>query len=90
MRVSSKKEITLTIREHKELLRLVHERVDLENPRWLLRKFKINQCRRKFLNDLLYEAGCSGEICSMVSAYEDWSAELHRVYHRINKSTPCK
>jgi hypothetical protein len=90
MRVSSKNEIIFNPREYKELRRVVHERIDLENPSWLRRKSTINQCKRKFLNEILCEAGCDSSICNTVAVREGWSADLHSAWHRINGVELCR
>lgn len=89
MRVSSKNKITLSSREYKELHRVVHERLDLENPSWLRREFAINQSKRKFLNEVLCDAGCDGSICNTIAAREGWSADLHSAWHRISGAGLC-
>lgn len=90
MRVYSKNSITLSSREYKELHRVVHERIDLENPSWLRRKFAINQSKRKFLNEVLCEAGCDSNICNTVAARVGWSADLHSAWHRISGAELCR
>lgn len=58
-------------------------------PGWLRARFKINQRRRKLLNDWLWEANLGKEYCSQCQQSDDWDYWLHRLYHLVNGSTPC-
>jgi hypothetical protein len=63
---------------------------DLSVPGWLRTSFKINQRRRKLLNYWLWEANVGKGYCAQCRQSDDWDYWLHRLYHIVNGSTPCK
>lgn len=58
-------------------------------PGWLRARFRINQRRRKMLNELLWEANVGHEYCGHCQASDRWDYHLHCLYHIVNGSSPC-
>jgi len=54
-------------------------------PGWLRTSFKINQRRRKLLNDLLKEANLGKGYCGQCRQSDDWDYHLHSLWHRVNE-----
>lgn len=88
MRVSPKTEIILNQRQLKET-RWLYNQYGQKTPSWLRGKFKLNQYRRKSLNDNLREAQLDKAFCGYYQDGNDWSGLLHTVWHQINKEPIC-
>jgi hypothetical protein len=59
-------------------------------PGWLRASFKINQRRRKLLNDLLKDANVGKTYCGKCQQSDDWDYHLHCLYHILNRGEQCK
>lgn len=59
-------------------------------PGWLRRKFKLNQRRKKLLNDILREAQLDKVMCAQARGGKDWAYILHSVWHEVNGVELCK
>ncbi len=88
-KVGPKRYIILTQQQVCEVKRLYEDSKTLK-PGWVRRKFAINQRRRKELNNILFEAGCDDSICGKVAPENDWSYQLHIVWHLINEKLICQ
>ncbi len=82
-------EILLSASQLKELSWLLKS-YDTPKPGWLRRRFRINQRRRKLLNDALVESGCDSFMCGTITDVTDWSYGLHTIWHTINEKQLCK
>lgn len=88
-RFPSKTEITLNPAQRREAAWLFKQ-YDRPKPRWLRKKFLIDKYRRKKLNNVLCLAGLDGYACGTPCANEDWSGEVHTLWHKINGKPLCK
>lgn len=59
-------------------------------PGWLRISFKINQRRRKLLNDWLKEANVGKAYCDQCQKSDDCFYYLHCLWHIVNGGSPCK
>lgn len=87
-KVSSRNEIVLTRKQLVEA-KWLFKQCDIKKPTWLRRRTKLNQRRRKALNDVLREAGLDQTLCG-TAATKDWSGLLHTLWHQVNEVPLCK
>lgn len=87
--VASKIEITIT-RQQLNDAKWLFEQAGKQKPGWLRRKFKINQRRRKCLNDELIDAQLDKVYCRFDQNPEDWDGLLHLLWHQVNGVESCK
>ncbi len=88
-KVYVKSEVVITGAELSKITLLFSD-YGIKKPGWLRRKFRINQRRRKTLNDLLSDAGVDESYCGHCMDLIEWSALLHSVWHEINEVKKCK
>ena len=86
--VVSKTEFSITRRQLIELNKL-HADSFTAKPGWLRQSFKLNQRRKKHLNNILYESGLSGDWCGHSCDMQDWAGMLHMFWHSINGVPKC-
>lgn len=88
-RVTNKIEIKLSA-EQFSWIRWLFIQYGQVKPGWLRRKFKLNQRRKKLLNDILREAQLDKVMCAQARGGEDWACILHSVWHEVNGVELCK
>lgn len=88
MRVKTKNEVTLG-RERLKETQWLFRQYGLKTPTWLRSKFRLNQSRRKCLNDNLQEAQLDSVYCGRCSNTNEWHDLLHSVWHDINGRPSC-
>ncbi len=88
-RVINKIEIKLSTEQFK-WIRWLFMQYGQVKPGWLRRKFKLNQRRKKLLNDILREAQLDKVMCAQARGDEDWVCILHSVWHEVNGVELCR
>ena len=86
--VKNKNEIIICDAQFKEI-KWLFSQYDIEKPGWLRRKFRINQRRRKCLNDVIGEAQLDRIYCDTECLNGDWSMQIHHIWHDINGVIRC-
>lgn len=82
-------EIVISSQQLKEISWLLKS-YEIAKPGWLRCYFRLNQRRRKLLNDVLVESGCDSFMCGTITDTKDWSHDLHAIWHAINERPLCK
>lgn len=87
--VVAKNEIVLSQDQLREATWLFKQ-YGMQKPGWLRKRFYINQHRRKQLNHVLREAGLDRAWCQQLCCNDnEWSGQLHRLWHTIQRGAPC-
>jgi hypothetical protein len=87
-KAASKNEVILSHTQLREASWLFNQ-YDIPKPGWLRTRFVINQHRRKLLNEVLWEASLDGCWCGPQRVNNDWSGQLHKLWHAINGVSLC-
>jgi hypothetical protein len=87
-KVAPKNEIILSRTQLREATWLFTQ-YDMPKPGWLRTRFVINQRRRKLLNEVLWEASLDNCWCGPHCANNDWSGQLHKLWHLVNSRPLC-